>query len=200
MADTKTESATPVSHKAETKSGGTKASATNATATKADAVKAAGKRVQDVTDTITKTAHTARQAVAERASQAGRSATETLDSSPLAALAGAIAIGAVAAAFIPTSRREIEALGPWAEKLREAAAEAFQAAREAGTGELTAAGLTVAAASDGLGGIVGKIVKAATASMTAATSSVTSSRGEKPAATTAEPVSTAPAEPAPLDA
>ena len=132
--------------------------------------------VQSATDKITETAKSAQKLVVDKASDAGRTATQALDSSPLAALAGAIAIGAVAAAFIPTSRREIEALGPWAEKLRDAAEEAFKAARDAGTGELTAAGLTVAAASDGLGGVVGKIVKAATASAAAAASSVKQAR------------------------
>ena len=153
--------------------------------------------VSSTVDRITETAKTAQRAASDRASEAARATTEALDANPLSALAGAIAIGAVAAAFIPTTRREIEALGPWAEKLRESAQEAYHAAREAGTGELTAGGLTLAAASDGVGGIVGKIVKAVTASATAASTSVRGSREGNQGATASSGATEAPA---PIDA
>lgn len=149
---------------------------TNKTTAKPDAAKSARKRARKVTDRVADSAKSAQQMVTETATSAGRAASDALDTSPLGALAGAIAIGAVAAAFIPTTRRELEALGPWAEKLRDAAGKAFAAAKQAGTIELTAAGLSVAAASDGIGGVVGKIVKAATASASAAATSVKQSR------------------------
>ena len=112
-----------------------------------------------------------------KADDAVRATAQALDDNPFGALAGAIAFGAVAAAMIPATRRELESLGPWTDKMRVALGDAFDAAKDAGTGELTAAGLTFASASDGVGGIVGKIVKAAAAASGAAASSVKQSRG-----------------------
>lgn len=111
-----------------------------------------------------------------RADDAAQAAVETFDQNPFGALAGAIAVGAVAAAMIPATRRELEALGPWTDRMREALVDAFDAAKDAGTGELTAAGLTLAAASDGVGGLVGKIVKAATVATAAAATTVKDAR------------------------
>jgi hypothetical protein len=131
--------------------------------------KKVAKRVADAAKAASKEAK-------RRADGASQATVEALDSNPFGALAGAIAVGAVAAALIPATRREIEALGPLADRLRGLAEDAFHAARDAGTMELTAAGLSLAAASDGLGGVVGKIVKAATAATSAAATSVRQER------------------------
>lgn len=119
-----------------------------------------------------------------KADEAVKATAQALDENPFGALAGAIAVGAVAAAMIPATRRELEALGPWTDKMRVALGEAFDAAKDAGTSELTAAGLTLAAASDGVGGLVGKVVKAAAAASGAAASSVKQSRS--PSGTTGD--------------
>ena len=124
-----------------------------------------------VVDRVTGAAVTARDTVLRRADDVTDAANEALESRPFGALAGAIAIGAVAAALVPATATELKALGPIATRLRDMAEAAFQEARQAGMAELSAAGLTLAAASDGTGGLVGKLVKAATAAATAAASS-----------------------------
>ncbi len=120
----------------------------------------------------------ASRTVADTADDVADKVQDTLEANPLGALAGAVAIGAAVAALVPTSRREHEALGPLAAKLRNTVGEAFDAARSAGSNELSAAGLTVAAASDGIGGIIGKLSKAATVSATAAATTVRKPRDE----------------------
>ena len=140
------------------------------------AKKPASRRAGRVTQRVANVATKARDEAVRRSEDALHIAAETLDGNPLGAIASAIAVGAGAAALIPATRREIEALGPLAERLREAAGEAFKAARAAGIAELTTAGLTVAAASDGLGGVVGNLAKAASAAGTAAAGSVRKSR------------------------
>ena len=125
-----------------------------------------------VSERVVEAARTARDEVLRRADEVTEATTDALGANPFGAVAGAIAIGAVAAALIPATEREVRALGPVAQRLREAGIKAFHAAREAGAVELSAAGLSVAAASDGVGGIVGKLVKAATAAGNAAATSV----------------------------
>lgn len=127
----------------------------------------ADKATAEVTS-VADAASTARTEVVRRADDATHVASETLDERPFGTIAGAIAIGAVLAALIPASERELKALGPVGRRMRDAADEALQAARQAGMAELSTSGLTLAAASDGAGGIVGKLVKAATAAANAA--------------------------------
>jgi hypothetical protein len=127
------------------------------------------KRAADsVTHRVTKTARSAR-AVSSRAAE---TAAGTVDNRPFSAIGGAIALGALVAALLPATRREAEMVGPLGERVRSALEDALQAAREAGTGELTAAGLTLAAATNGLGGVVGSLAKAAVAASGAAAISV----------------------------
>ena len=142
--------------------------------------KSAKRKATKSLDRVAKAARDASEEARKRANDTVKATAEALDENPFGAIAGAIAVGAVAAALIPATQRELKALGPLADRLRGAALAAFDAARQAGTAELTSAGLTVAAASDGLGGIVGKLVKAVTAASSAAASSV-KTEGETPA-------------------
>lgn len=142
---------------------------------------------------VVETARAARDTAKAKADDAVKATARVLDDNPFGAVAGAIAAGAVAAALIPATRRELEALGPWTEKMREALVDAFDAAKDAGTGELTAAGITMAAASDGLGGMVGKLVKAATAASSAAATSVKDSRSGSTRVVAETPTPEAPA-------
>ncbi len=141
-------------------------------------------RAKKVTERVADATRSAADEAKRRAEEVSQATVQALEENPLAAIAGAVAIGAVAAAFIPATRRELEALGPLAERVREAAGVAFHAAQVAGLGELTAGGLTMAAASDGFGGIVGKFIKAASASTEAAASSIRQARS--PASASAE--------------
>ncbi len=127
---------------------------------------------------VADSARNVRDTAKAKVDDAVSSTAHALEENPFGALAGAIAAGAVVAAMLPATRRELEALGPWTEKMRGTLVDAFEAAKHAGASELTAAGLTMAAASDGVGGMVGKIVKAATAASTAAASTVKGKRGE----------------------
>lgn len=112
----------------------------------------------------------------ERARNAANDAVETaanaVDGAPLSALAGAIAIGAVAAALIPATAREVSALGPLGNRLRGALDDAFNAAKTAGVEQLTTKGITQTAISSGLGTVVGHFVSAAMEASKAASSSV----------------------------
>ena len=77
-------------------------------------------------------------AAREQAGKAG----EKLESNPLAALIGGIAIGAIAGALIPRLAKEKELLAPLGEKIGEAARAALQAGKSAGAEALEDAGLT----------------------------------------------------------
>lgn len=145
-------------------------SVSNASGT-GSATKSRRKAVADSARNVRDTAKT-------KVDDAVKSTAQALEDNPFGAIAGAIAVGAVAAAMLPATRREVETLGPWTEKLRDTLVDAFDAAKHAGATELTAAGLTMAAASDGVGGMVGKIVKAATAASTAAAGTVKGKRSD----------------------
>jgi hypothetical protein len=116
-----------------------------------------------------KTAADTARATADRAVE---TAGETFDNRPLSAIGGALALGAVVAALLPPTKQEAEFVGPLGDRIRASLDQALKAAREAGTGELTAAGLTFAAATNGLGGVVGSLAKAALAASGAAATSV----------------------------
>lgn len=151
------------------------------------ATREAPRRSKRAKERAKEAARLAKKTVTTTANDAAKAATETLDANPMGMLAGAIAAGAVAAALIPTTRQELQALGPWAEKMRDALEDAFESAKDAGLAELTAGGLTFAAASDGVGGIIGKIVKAAGAASGAAATTVKSSRRSNGSTSDAQP-------------
>ncbi|MFP5330345.1 MAG: hypothetical protein ACLGHC_09470 [Alphaproteobacteria bacterium] len=75
-------------------------------------------------------------------SGATRRAGDAIAEAPLVALGAGLAVGALVAALIPTSRRERELLGPYAERVSDAAREAADAARQAGSEKLRELGLT----------------------------------------------------------
>lgn len=73
---------------------------------------------------------------------ARRKAGGGIDESPLLALAGGLAAGAVLAALIPASRKEREMLGPVARRAKDKASDAVAAAKDAGQARLDELGLT----------------------------------------------------------
>ena len=91
---------------------------------------------------------TAREKAGSAYETAGRRAGEGIDSAPVAAVFGGLAIGAIVAALLPRTRREDEMLGTVGRKLNDSAREAAAAAREAGRGQLDELGLS----KDGLRG------------------------------------------------
>jgi hypothetical protein len=73
---------------------------------------------------------------------AGRRTSEGIDSNPVAAIVGGLAIGAIVAALLPRTSREDEMLGTVGRKINDTAREAANAAKEAGRGQLDELGLS----------------------------------------------------------
>src|SRR5688572_20912580 len=73
---------------------------------------------------------------------AGRKASQGIDSNPVAAVVGGLAIGAIVAALLPRTSREEELLGPVGRKISDGARDAARAAKEAGRGQLDELGLS----------------------------------------------------------
>lgn len=71
-----------------------------------------------------------------------RRAGNAIADAPMVALGAGLAVGALVAALIPTSRRERELLGPYADRVSGAARDAVESARTAGSGKLRELGLT----------------------------------------------------------
>jgi hypothetical protein len=78
----------------------------------------------------------------DSASAAGRRAGDSIGDAPLIALGAGVALGAVLAAIIPTSRKERELLRPYGDRVTGAARGAAEAARQAGSDKLRELGLT----------------------------------------------------------
>ena len=96
-----------------------------------------------------------------------------VDANPLPILAGGLAIGALAGALIPRSKREIDLLAPVGRKMKATATGAVSSARETGLAELGALGLSKGALNDQAGKLVGGIL---TALVTAGSAALTASK------------------------
>ncbi len=82
------------------------------------------------------------ESVRETAQGAARRTVEGIEHNPLSVLVGGIAVGVLAGALLPRTDRENEMLGPVGKKITEGAVAAAKAARDAGTAELVAAGIS----------------------------------------------------------
>jgi hypothetical protein len=129
----------------------------NAGTSEGGRLSAAASRVRDTATTARSRAGEAYGAARERtataygtaresASRATRKTADGIDSNPVGALVGGLAIGALLAAVLPRSRREQELLGDYGRRVTDTAREAARAAREAGTGKLDELGLNKDAA------------------------------------------------------
>ena len=96
----------------------------------------------------------------------------SLEKNPIAALVGGLAIGAIAAALLPKTKRESDVLGSASNKVRSSASAAAKAARDAGKEQLDALGLNSGAARDQLRSVIDKIGQAAATASKAATDAV----------------------------
>jgi hypothetical protein len=95
----------------------------------------------------------------ERVGEAGEAGRQALEDHPGIAVAVAATVGAVVAGVIPTSRREVEALRPVAQKARQAMGKAVETAKTSGIQHLTEKGLNSAAISAGVASLVGAVLK-----------------------------------------
>ena len=93
---------------------------------------------------------------------------QTVEASPLAAMLGGIAIGAIAGALLPRIEKEKELLAPLGAKIGEAARAAMAAGKDAGTGALDEAGLSTDQLRQQVSKLVEQALKAAGTAGTAA--------------------------------
>ena len=80
----------------------------------------------------------------DKAAEAGRRAADGIEENPAVAVVGGLALGVVAAALLPQSKRETKALGAVGGKINKAAKGAVDAAREAGKAKIGELGLVSA--------------------------------------------------------
>lgn len=111
-------------------------------------------------------------ATAERAKAARAKASQGLESNPLAAVAGGLAIGAIIAALLPRTARENRIVGPVSRSVKSTARTAAKVAGNVAKAELIALGVSQDAARQGVRALAGKIGKAATSAGTAAAKTV----------------------------
>ena len=111
---------------------------------------------------------TARERAESAYETAGRRASEGIDSNPVAAVVGGLAIGAIVAALLPRTSREDEVLGGVGRKINDSAREAARAAREAGKTQLDELGLNRDGLKDKLDEFTGRAVGAVKTSAGAA--------------------------------
>ncbi len=110
----------------------------------------------------------ARERAGSAYENAGRRAGQGIDSNPVAAVFGGLALGAIVAALLPRTRQEDEYLGSAGRRLNDSAREAARAAREAGRGQLDELGLTKDGLRSKLDDFTGRAVDAVKSSAGAA--------------------------------
>jgi hypothetical protein len=113
-----------------------------------------------------------RQRAIEAYGNARTRANDALDEAPLIALAGGLAAGALIAALLPRTRTEQRLVRPVADRAKETARTAAQAAKEAGRGRLNELGLTPDRGKDAVRTLIDGARDAARASAQAAAGSV----------------------------
>jgi hypothetical protein len=96
----------------------------------------------------------------DRIAETSDAARETLQDHPGIAVAVAATVGAVVASVVPTSRREVKALRPVADKARTVFDKAVATAKSSGMQHFAEKGVTSAAISSGVAGFVGAVLKA----------------------------------------
>jgi ElaB/YqjD/DUF883 family membrane-anchored ribosome-binding protein len=105
------------------------------------------------------------KAIAKKATD---TTTQTIETNPLAIVAGGIAIGAIVGMLLPTSKREQKALGKAGKKLNKAAKRATEAAKIAGKDKVDSLGLNQDALRDQFRDLVSKASEAVKAAGKAA--------------------------------
>lgn len=116
-------------------------------------------------DAAGKALETTRGAARDAADRTAR----TAQANPIALLAGGVAVGMLAGAFLPRSEQEAKLLGPVGKRLNETAKGAAAAAKDAGKAELDSLGLNRDAAREQVGKVIDGVLKAlATAGSAAA--------------------------------
>jgi ElaB/YqjD/DUF883 family membrane-anchored ribosome-binding protein len=129
-------------------------------------------KAEDVVDNAREQAIEAYDSARKTARKARKDASEQIESAPLIALGGGLALGALIAALLPTSKKEKELLGPVSDRIRDTASNAAGAAKDAGTARLGELGLTRDKGGDLMKQIVDGALDALKTSAKAASTSV----------------------------
>jgi ElaB/YqjD/DUF883 family membrane-anchored ribosome-binding protein len=108
----------------------------------AEAYEAARERTTAAYQAARERAGTAYGSARETARSAGRRTADGVDANPLAAVVGGLALGAIAGALLPRTRKEEELLGPIGRRATETAREAAQAAKDAAREQIDELGLS----------------------------------------------------------
>jgi len=108
------------------------------------------------------------QSSKDMASKARHKSSETLDSNPLVAVAGGLALGAIIGALLPTTSREKKVMGGAGKKINARAKTAASAAKEAGRQRMSEVGLDAETAKGQMKDFLGKAADAAKAAGSAA--------------------------------
>lgn len=107
-------------------------------------------------------AHDAAKRASDAAHDAAVRAQDTIETHPLAVLAGGLALGAVVGALLPRTAQESKTLAPLGKKLAAAATAAAATARDVGKEQLTAALPSKDGAKEQLRSVFSNVVQAAT--------------------------------------
>ena len=114
----------------------------------------------------------ARERAIDTYDRARDQAADRIETSPLLALGGGLAIGALLAAILPRTRTEEKLLGPVGGRLTDTARTAAEAAREAGREKLAELNITREAGKGAVQSLVDGLTEAARAGGQAAVSAV----------------------------
>lgn len=124
--------------------------------------------VERTRDAVTDAAHSTRdtathavEVTRDTASKAATRAADGIETAPLAALVGGLALGVAVGALLPRTERERETLGPIGKRLTDSAAAAARAAREAGRQEIEALIPDKQGAKDRAASLLGTVAQAA---------------------------------------
>lgn len=137
-----------------------------------EAVATARAKAADAARDARARAREARDKARQQAGDARAKAKTGIEQNPIVALAGGLAIGAIAAALLPRTAREDRLVGPVGKKVRETAKSAARAAQVSGKEQLNLLGVNSDTARDQVKDLVGKLAKAATSAAAAAGESV----------------------------
>lgn len=103
---------------------------------------------------------------------AGQKAVDGVETFPVAALVGGLAVGVALAALLPRTRQEEELLGSIGGAINERAREAVDAARDAGQAKLDELGINTDAAGKQVGKLIDSLAQVAETAGTAAVDAV----------------------------
>lgn len=145
---------------------------------------AAAEKLREASAKLRETAGTARTKASDAYATARERAGTTIEQSPLAAVVGGLALGALVGALLPRTRTEGEYLGSVGNRITDAARKARETATESGRGKLEELGINRDAARDKVSELIDRAVAAVSsaAGSGAAGSSSSSSAGSPPPA------------------